>query len=273
MLCVMHAVFCTNSTSAPLQCSMAPPVCMDAANIALMGMRAGIVNADLCCCCCCCCCCRDACTAGAHLSASCSNEGKQQQELGQQQGLEQNQAHERTETAAGRHATAERTAVGTETASASATASNTVSGPLRIIAASGAALRRSRNGMNAAAATAPAAPMAAESAAADSAAAASESTDAHTTPCSRHHPPRVQPHSEHVGELGAQQQARLHRRVVALACQVRSLSRVSFRAGNWLELPCAAGKYDAITCFSVSKWVHLNWGDDGLMRLFHKFFR
>jgi hypothetical protein len=48
---------------------------------------------------------------------------------------------------------------------------------------------------------------------------------------------------------------------------------VSFKAGNWLEQGCASNKYEVVTCFSVSKWVHLNWGDDGLMKLFHKFYR
>jgi len=54
---------------------------------------------------------------------------------------------------------------------------------------------------------------------------------------------------------------------------LKGLSRVSFKAGNWLQMKCASNKYEVITCFSVTKWIHLNWGDDGLMKLFHKFHR
>jgi hypothetical protein len=62
-------------------------------------------------------------------------------------------------------------------------------------------------------------------------------------------------------------------RVQQLSGQIKALTRVSFKAGNWLEQGVASNKYEVVTCFSVSKWVHLNWGDDGLMKLFHKFYR
>eukprot|EP00775_Hariotina_reticulata_P007037 gene7037-7251_t len=39
------------------------------------------------------------------------------------------------------------------------------------------------------------------------------------------------------------------------------------------NMKCASNKYEVITCFSVTKWIHLNWGDDGVMKLFHKFYR
>jgi len=34
----------------------------------------------------------------------------------------------------------------------------------------------------------------------------------------------------------------------------------------------SGGRYDTITCFSVTKWVHLNGGDEKLLALFHKLY-
>lgn len=45
---------------------------------------------------------------------------------------------------------------------------------------------------------------------------------------------------------------------------------VSFEKGNFVRNwhPPANTYYHAILCLSVTKWVHLNWGDDGLITLF-----
>ncbi|KAL0994054.1 hypothetical protein UPYG_G00117210 [Umbra pygmaea] len=55
-------------------------------------------------------------------------------------------------------------------------------------------------------------------------------------------------------------------------------SNVSFAKGNYVLdsdalLVTQRPEYDIILCFSVTKWVHLNWGDSGLKRLFHRVFR
>ncbi|OIW09998.1 hypothetical protein TanjilG_32738 [Lupinus angustifolius] len=44
---------------------------------------------------------------------------------------------------------------------------------------------------------------------------------------------------------------------------------VSFKRENFVQSRHPPGKqYDTIVCLSVSKWIHLNWGDDGLITLF-----
>ncbi|XP_059432865.1 probable RNA methyltransferase At5g51130 isoform X2 [Corylus avellana] len=46
---------------------------------------------------------------------------------------------------------------------------------------------------------------------------------------------------------------------------------VSFREENFVQSRHPREKqYDTILCLSVTKWVHLNWGDDGLITLFSK---
>ncbi|KAK4415552.1 putative RNA methyltransferase [Sesamum alatum] len=48
------------------------------------------------------------------------------------------------------------------------------------------------------------------------------------------------------------------------------LEIVSFQKGNFVQNwhPPGNASYHAILCLSVTKWVHLNWGDDGLITLF-----
>ncbi|TVU04813.1 hypothetical protein EJB05_47948 [Eragrostis curvula] len=49
---------------------------------------------------------------------------------------------------------------------------------------------------------------------------------------------------------------------------------VSFRCENFVEsLDRCSERYDTIMCLSVTKWIHLNWGDDGLITLFVKIWR
>eukprot|EP00262_Sarcandra_glabra_P008627 TRINITY_DN22211_c0_g1_i1.p1 TRINITY_DN22211_c0_g1~~TRINITY_DN22211_c0_g1_i1.p1 ORF type:complete len:281 (-),score=49.92 TRINITY_DN22211_c0_g1_i1:70-912(-) len=52
------------------------------------------------------------------------------------------------------------------------------------------------------------------------------------------------------------------------------LDRVSFRKENFVEsLHACSAKYDTILCLSITKWIHLNWGDNGLITLFVKIWR
>jgi len=46
-------------------------------------------------------------------------------------------------------------------------------------------------------------------------------------------------------------------------------NNVSFISGNYLNYE-GTEKYDCITCLSTSKWIHLNWGDNGIKALFSK---
>ncbi|KAK3003424.1 hypothetical protein RJ639_018689 [Escallonia herrerae] len=52
------------------------------------------------------------------------------------------------------------------------------------------------------------------------------------------------------------------------------LDNVSFRKENFVQSSRPSEeRYDTIICFSVTKWIHLNWGDDGLITLFSKIWR
>ncbi|XP_061343877.1 probable RNA methyltransferase At5g51130 [Gastrolobium bilobum] len=51
--------------------------------------------------------------------------------------------------------------------------------------------------------------------------------------------------------------------------QIDLFDIVSFKRENFVQSRHPPGKhYDTIICLSVSKWIHLNWGDDGLLTLF-----
>lgn len=58
----------------------------------------------------------------------------------------------------------------------------------------------------------------------------------------------------------------------SLAAAAAALASTRYRRANFLELDLPAASVDTIVCLSVSKWVHLNWGDDGLLRLFDRCF-
>ncbi|KAI1786664.1 Bin3-domain-containing protein [Ganoderma leucocontextum] len=47
---------------------------------------------------------------------------------------------------------------------------------------------------------------------------------------------------------------------------------VTFRAADWVkeEVPEDAEGYDVVVAFSISKWIHLNGGDEGLKTFFHR---
>jgi len=55
---------------------------------------------------------------------------------------------------------------------------------------------------------------------------------------------------------------------LVLAAAVPALASVAFRHGNILEANLPPGELDTVLCLSVSKWVHLNFGDAGLTALF-----
>ncbi|KAJ0261809.1 hypothetical protein HA466_0048560 [Hirschfeldia incana] len=49
---------------------------------------------------------------------------------------------------------------------------------------------------------------------------------------------------------------------------------VTFQKENFVQTRnLDENRYDTILCLSVTKWVHLNWGDDGLITLFSKIWR
>ncbi len=39
---------------------------------------------------------------------------------------------------------------------------------------------------------------------------------------------------------------------------------------NYIQNTDLTEKYDTICCFSTTKWIHLNFGDEGINRLFEK---
>ncbi|XP_041034745.1 7SK snRNA methylphosphate capping enzyme-like [Carcharodon carcharias] len=66
---------------------------------------------------------------------------------------------------------------------------------------------------------------------------------------------------------------------IAVDCRVPEFpNNVTFIQGNYvLEkdelLETQRPEYDVILCLSLTKWIHLNWGDEGLKRMFKRIYR
>eukprot|EP01126_Amoeba_proteus_P039984 TRINITY_DN4241_c0_g1_i6.p1 TRINITY_DN4241_c0_g1~~TRINITY_DN4241_c0_g1_i6.p1 ORF type:complete len:347 (-),score=72.81 TRINITY_DN4241_c0_g1_i6:128-1168(-) len=54
-------------------------------------------------------------------------------------------------------------------------------------------------------------------------------------------------------------------------CKKDLQSMVTFQKGNYLQLAEQSSNYDVILCLSVTKWIHVNNGDEGVRKLFKKF--
>lgn len=156
-------------------------------------------------------------------------------------------------------------------------------GPLGVIAASGMQPPPSKRGKtsNAAAAGANGSDAAhigqdqaaAHNTAAAAAAGAGDASSEHGQPSKQPGQVRQPPHAHSAQHQQQPRKQSPKGRILSAQRQIKALSRVSFRAGNWLDVPCPSNKYEVITCFSVTKWIQLNWGDDGIMKLFNKFYR
>ncbi|KAI0663212.1 S-adenosyl-L-methionine-dependent methyltransferase [Cubamyces menziesii] len=50
---------------------------------------------------------------------------------------------------------------------------------------------------------------------------------------------------------------------------------VAFRTADWVhnEIPDDAEGYDVVLAFSISKWIHLNGGDEGLLKFFRRVYQ
>lgn len=52
-----------------------------------------------------------------------------------------------------------------------------------------------------------------------------------------------------------------------------NIPEIIFKIGNFLTYDFKDEVYDVITCFSVLKWIHLNYGDEGILVAFYKIWK
>ena len=45
---------------------------------------------------------------------------------------------------------------------------------------------------------------------------------------------------------------------------------VHFQAGNFLDFNFEEESFDTLLALSITKWIHLNWGDEGILNFFRK---
>lgn len=77
------------------------------------------------------------------------------------------------------------------------------------------------------------------------------------------------------GADGSEEQSLSLSNASSSAAETKELFQVvSFQKENFVHSRnLDENRYDTILCLSVTKWVHLNWGDDGLITLFSKIWR
>lgn len=57
---------------------------------------------------------------------------------------------------------------------------------------------------------------------------------------------------------------------MSLPREVYYPENITFKTEDWVQNEDVTEQFDVIFCLSVSKWVHLNWGDEGIKKMFHK---
>ncbi|MED6132570.1 hypothetical protein PIB30_020216 [Stylosanthes scabra] len=75
--------------------------------------------------------------------------------------------------------------------------------------------------------------------------------------------------SENSATVSSNEEAKGISKDVSSSEQSDLFAIVSFKRENFVKTRHPPGKqYDTILCLSVTKWIHLNWGDEGLIKLF-----